>query len=97
MFSFSYTIDDLPYDRAYLVSLQIMDCYQTSDPQCLSVDTFTVLERSIIPKALCSWDHSFITTSKLCGSFMNIVHVHVLSQVIFKFHIMLSDCILFVT
>ena len=64
LFSCSYTIDDLPYDRAYLVSLQIMDCYQSSDPQCLSVDTFTVLERSIIPKALCSWDHSFITTSK---------------------------------
>uniref|UniRef100_K1QZL7 Uncharacterized protein n=1 Tax=Magallana gigas TaxID=29159 RepID=K1QZL7_MAGGI len=55
-----YTIEDLFEDRSYLVSLEAMDCYETRPPQCDTGTTYTILNRAVFPKGLCTWNQSFV-------------------------------------
>ncbi|XP_062582876.1 uncharacterized protein LOC134244633, partial [Saccostrea cucullata] len=54
-----YIVYDLPEEDVYLLSLDVMDCYESINPQCSTTATFTVFNKVAIPKAQCSWDRSY--------------------------------------
>ena len=59
-----YKVYDLPEEESYLLTLDVMDCYESTNPQCASSATFSVLNKAVIPKAQCSWDQSYRIHSK---------------------------------
>lgn len=57
-------IDDLLEEVAYLVTLEIKSCFETSTPQCDSSESYTVFNRTILPKTECIWRADFKQTGE---------------------------------
>lgn len=62
---YSYTLDDLLKESSYLITLTIRSCFESSDPQCDSSESYTVFNRSILPKTDCVWKTDFKHTGKI--------------------------------
>lgn len=60
---FRYTIEDMPVERQFKVSLVLKVCFEaTDDSKCiLSLD---VLKDTLLPKSICDWVADFSTPSK---------------------------------
>ncbi|XP_062581277.1 uncharacterized protein LOC134243073, partial [Saccostrea cucullata] len=54
-----YIVYDLLEDDVYLLSLEVSDCYESKNPECMPMATFTVFNKAVIPKAQCSWNQSY--------------------------------------
>lgn len=61
----SYTLDDLLKENSYLITLTIRSCFESLDPQCDSSESYTVLNRSILPKTDCVWKANFKHTGRI--------------------------------
>jgi len=59
VFHLSFTIEDLPGERIHVVSLNMSICFEDGQP----CDVTQILDRTRLPKDLCTWDTSFYMTS----------------------------------
>lgn len=62
---FRYNIDNLYYDRFYLVNVVALFCYESTGVQCAPDNTFTILENAMFPKKICGWNEGYRITSML--------------------------------
>lgn len=60
VFHMSFTIDDLPGERIYVVSLNMSECFEDGQP----CNTTIVLNKTRLPKDLCVMDNSYYIASK---------------------------------
>ena len=60
----SYTLDDLLKEKSYLVTMEIKSCFESADPQCDASESYTVFNKTLLPKTECIWKSGFKESGK---------------------------------